>query len=133
MRFAKLILTLFISVLFLSACSDYSVKISTDPDSVPPGGKGAVIVKLKAGRKWHINPESPVNVKFAAPKGIKMEKESLSNKDREPSNTFKSGFSVNSDAESGEKSIKAEIFFMVCSGDLCKLIKEDHEISLRIK
>jgi len=133
MRSTFLAGTLLVLLFLISACSDYSVKVSATPNSAPPGGKGDVVVSLNARGDWHINPDAPVMIKFTSPEGVKLERDELSHEDRGTENTFKTGFNVGKDAKSGDKIIKVDIFFSICAEELCKLIQEEHDIALRIK
>ena len=128
-----IIATLLVLLFLVSACSDYSVKVSASPESASPGGKGDVAVSLSAHGDWYINPDAPVMIKFTSPEGVKLERDELSHEDRGTENTFKTGFNVGKDAKSGNKVIKADIFFSICTEELCKLIQEEHDIALRIK
>ena len=120
-------------VFFVASCSDHSVKLKIEPQSVPPGGGGSVMIQLSGGGKWHIDPKSMISIRYTAPAGIKMDVEEFLS-DNHPSNTsFRTRFKVNSDAPKGPAKIKTEVFFMVCSKSLCKLIKEEHEGSVEIR
>lgn len=133
MKPMRMIALLLLAAFALGACGDYTIKFSPDPPAVKPGEKGKISVNLKARGKWHINEDSIVMIKFEPPEGVVMEKSELTEKDRGPENTFTAKYTVNEKTEPGNKTVKAEVFFMICSGDLCRRIIEQHEVNLRIK
>ena len=133
MKIIKSIAIMLAFAFFVVSCSDHSVRFKVEPQSVVPGGKGSVLVKLCGGGKWHIDPKSLISIRYTAPAGIKMDVEEFFC-DNHPSNTnFRTWFKVNPDASKGPAKIKAEVFFMVCSKSLCKMIKEEHEGSVQIR
>ena len=133
MKIIKLFAITLALVFFVVSCADHSVKLKVEPQSVAPGGKGSVVIKLSGGGKWHIDPKSLISIRYTAPTGIKMDVEEFFC-DNHPSNTtFRTGFKVNPAAPKGPAKIKAEVFFMVCSDSLCKMIKEEHEGSVQIR
>ena len=133
MRNLKFIIILLIFVFFITSCSNHSVKFKVEPESVARGGKGSILIKISAGGKWKIDPKSLISITYTAPQGITMDVNEFFTDKHEMNTTFRTGFKVAPDAPLGDAIIKADVFFMICSKSLCKMIKEEHEGSVLIR
>ena len=133
MRNVKFIIIILIFVFFIASCSNHSVKLKVEPESVARGGKGSVLIKISAGGKWKITPESLISITYTAPQGITMDTNEFFTDKHEMNTVFRTGFKVGPDVSKGDAVIKAEVFFMMCSKSLCKMIKEEHEGSVLIR
>jgi len=133
MRILKFISIQLIFVFFITSCSDHSVKLKVEPASVAQGERGSVLITISAGGKWKIDPNSLISITYTAPKGITMDVNEYFTDKHEMNTAFRTGFKVGPDASKGNAVIKAEVFFMICSKSLCKMIKEEHEGSVLIR
>lgn len=134
MKFCRIALLSALSLFLMAACNEeYSVKLSVSPKTMAVGGSGKIQIKIKACGKWHINADSPAVIKFTPPEGVTMDKDELTEADRQPENTFNAGFKVGDKAKSGPAVIKAQVFFMMCKADMCKMIDEEHLAKFDIK
>jgi len=133
MKYFRLIISQLVFMFFLVSCSDHSVKLTFDDESYFQGDKGSVAIKLAAYGKWKIDPKSLITINYTAPKGITMDVNEFFSDNHEMNTVFRTGFKVSPDAPKGNAEIKADVFFMICSKSLCKMIKEEQKGSVLIR
>jgi len=119
-----------------SACEkgDYMLKVRIKPDSVAAGGTTNIKVKTKAYGAYHLDPKGMVRISFTPSSDkITLDKTNLDQNDNAGDFSYSTNIHVAADAPKGEASVKANIMFMLCQKELCRMISEEKIVPFKIE
>ena len=103
------------------AAQGYAVEATASPEAVKVGdaGKVAIVIRPKAPT-WHVHPEAPLKVRFAAPAGLKIDRAELGRRDvadaKSEAPRFETAFVATAP---GAQETRATVDFFICSDNAC--------------
>lgn len=102
--------------------AEKSYRIVTDGStrSLPPGGKGRLVLFIEPLQKVHVHPQAPLKIRIEAPAGLALEKTELGHKDAVDPKAEAPRFEVPFTAVArGRQEARANLDFFICSDTWC--------------
>ncbi len=102
------------------AARSYRIVTDGSTRSLPPGGKGRLVLFIEPLQKVHVHPQAPLKIRIEAPAGLTFEKTELGHKDAVDPKAEAPRFEVPfAAATRGRHEARATLDFFICSDSWC--------------
>jgi len=113
--------------------TDKDYKIVTTPSKLKAGAEGSLTISVIPGTGFHLSDETPFTVKLAAPEGVTLGTTQFARKDVvDPKAKDPQVQTTISAKTKGEKTLKSDLVFFLCTDKLCQRMSVKHEFTIAV-